>query len=164
MVDVLAGTGHRPPRLGLDYSPAANKLLYEFVLKMLSREGAPRPDKVVSGVAQGFDQALAHASITLGIPLVAAVPFPSQESKWPLQARRRYDALLSRATIVVTSDRYSNQAFAVRDRYMVDAATRVVALHDGGAAKSGTGITMDYAKSVGKPVENWWGDWVAFRA
>ena len=43
-----------------------------------------RPDAVISGMALGWDQAVARATADLGIPWVAAITFEGQESKWPL--------------------------------------------------------------------------------
>jgi predicted Rossmann fold nucleotide-binding protein DprA/Smf involved in DNA uptake len=158
----LAGTGHRPPRLGLDYSPASNERLTRFLRQWLAAR--PAPPYVVSGMAQGFDQALAHAAVLLNIPLVAAVPFPQQESKWPAPARARYDAIMARAARVVgvCADGYSPAKFIARDHWMVAAAAEVVSLWDGRPG-GGTTQTVSHALTMERPVHDLWPAWAAFR-
>lgn len=157
--DVVAGTGHRPPRLGLDYSPASNRKLTMFAKAYLE---ASEPDYVISGGAQGWDQALAHAAQILGIPYVFAIPFEGQERKWPVEAQRRYNALRDKAleAIVVCEGGYEARKFIVRDEFMVIASHRVVALWDG-IEKGGTYQTVAYARKMDRKVENLWEDWQA---
>jgi hypothetical protein len=68
---VLAGTGHRPQRLGAPWPASRDELerLAEDALRAL------RPSRVVSGVALGWDLALAAAAQRVGVPVTAAVPF-----------------------------------------------------------------------------------------
>ena len=76
---VVAGTGHRPDKLGgWDNMSAWNKVV------SVAEDALRRyyPDQVVSGGAAGWDLALAEASQNLGIDLVMAVPFAGQEKRW----------------------------------------------------------------------------------
>lgn len=159
---VLAGTGHRPPRLGLGYDSDSNRLLWKFACEQL--EGLA-PTTVVSGMAQGWDAALAHAAVSLGIPFIAAIPFEGQESKWPEDARKRYSLLLNRAKEVqiVCPGPYANWKFYERDKRMVDLAGMVLALLDSRPEKSGTRATVDYAFVKGVRTVNCWDDWIAYR-
>lgn len=154
---ILAGTGHRPPRLGLGYTSDDRKKLRNFIRPHLERL---KPDQVISGGAQGFDQALAMVSFSLGIPYIVAVPFVGQEAKWPEEAKWYYQEILDRANRVevVCEGGYANWKFAARDRWMVDNADGVITLYDG-SGKSGTAITVEYAQEKGKPVENLWESW-----
>lgn len=164
---VVAGTGHRPPRLGLPYGPAGNRPLTAFVGVELAR--LPGVSGVVSGMAAGYDQALAHAAVLLGLPLVCALPFGGQDNAWPADARRRYHALLARAREVVVvspggwASRADNWKFAARDRWMVDRAGLVLALLDDQGGRSGTGVTVAYARERGVPVLNLWPAWLGAR-
>jgi len=75
---ILSGTGHRPDKLG-GYSDSAFDNLVKIAEDYLKES---KPDKVISGMALGWDQALAEACVNLNIPFIAAVPFKGQESKW----------------------------------------------------------------------------------
>lgn len=154
---ILAGTGHRPPRLGLGYTVEDQAKLRRFIQPHLERL---KPEQVISGGAQGFDQALALASWTIGIPYIVAVPFIGQDAKWPDDAKKLYQHILdhARRVEVVCEGGYANWKFAARDRWMVDNAEGVVTLYDG-SGKSGTAITVEYAQKQGKPVENLWESW-----
>lgn len=155
---ILAGTGHRPPRLGLDYSKDSRKWLINFVLPHLKELC---PAKVISGGAQGFDQALAGAAYLLDIPFIVAVPFKGQEKKWPAPAQDSYRKMCSLAeeVVVVCEGGYANSKFIERDKWMVDHADKVVALYDG-QGKSGTGATVEYAIKQEKEIFNLWDSWI----
>lgn len=157
---IYAGTGHRPPKLGLGYTPEDNRILTEFVVKQLQESVGI--GKIISGMATGFDQALAHAAILCNIPFIAAVPFEGMEAKWPEDGKKRFDALLQKAeeVVIVSEGGYSNKKFYVRDTWMVDHANGVLALYDESCSGSGTGITVKYAQEKGVRVWNLWNKWM----
>jgi uncharacterized phage-like protein YoqJ len=152
---IIAGTGHRPEKLG-GYGLPARRRLYTLACNVL---GAHRPALVVSGVAQGWDMALAAAAISMGFPLQAAVPFEGQESRWPEDTQARYRAILERATdvVIVSPGGYKPSKFQARDEWMVEACDELFAVWDGSA--SGTKNTLDYAEIVGKPYRNFYQAW-----
>ncbi len=157
----LSGTGHRSPRLGLGYGDGDRYRLEFFALSHLrSLRRLHDFDLVICGGAEGFDQALGWAAISMGVPLVVAIPFSGQDSKWPDDARARYTDLLAKAEDVVTVCQgvYSPKMFVARDLWMVEAATEMVALWDGNQ-KSGTASTVKMAGGAGKVVHNLWHDW-----
>lgn len=158
----IAATGHRPPRLNLDYSSESNRVLTMFAKTALeeSQQGYDDQICVISGMAQGWDQACAHAAILLGMELICALPFEGQESKWPADARKRYNAILARAkqVKVVCTGPYSPKQYIERDRWMVDNADAVLALWDG-ERKGGTFETIAYAREQDVPVLNVWNAW-----
>lgn len=159
----LVATGHRPPRLGLDYSPEANRRLTLFAERHLKSMTQPG-DTVIIGMAQGWDQAVGHAALRLGHSLVCALPFEGMEARWPESARARFHAILSRASrLHVCRPTFSRQAYLERDEWMVDLAvasppSALFALWDGGET-GGTWHTVRYARSVGLAVENLWEEW-----
>jgi uncharacterized phage-like protein YoqJ len=51
-------------------------------------------------MALGWDLAFARASVELGIPLIAAVPFEGQEAMWSPESQAKYRALLAEAETV----------------------------------------------------------------
>src|SRR5438105_861451 len=97
---IIAGTGHRPPRLGLGYADEDKQLLRRFAVDCLNLQHGLT--KIISGGANGWDQAIAEAAAELGIPFIVAVPFVGQESKWPQKAQEQYRELLAKAEKVVT--------------------------------------------------------------
>jgi hypothetical protein len=68
----LAVTGHRPKDLG-GYSDAAFVKLVAFAKNNLGK-WQPRIEYVITGMAQGWDQAVAQACVELGLPFHAYVP------------------------------------------------------------------------------------------
>ena len=161
---ILAGTGHRPDKLG-GYSLTLEVALTDFAGRVLARQ---RPVGVISGMALGWDQALAVASVRLGIPFVAAIPFEGQESRWPSRAQREYAVLLGAASQVrVISDRdhYRNDHPDVaayhlmqrRNEWMVDNSTGLLALWNG--SKGGTFNCIQYAREGRREITNVWPEW-----
>lgn len=121
-----------------------------------------RPVRVISGMAQGWDTAIAEAAVQLGIALTAAVPFPGQEAKWPVAAQVQYQTLLALADRVETiGGGFSLAAYQARNEWMVDHSNRVVALWNG--TWGGTANCVKYAQHVGRPVDNLWADFAAAR-
>jgi uncharacterized phage-like protein YoqJ len=83
-------------------------------------------------MALGWDIAWAMAGIERGIPLIAAVPFEGQESRWPFESQRVHRRLLARASqVCVTTPGHAPEKFERRDEWMVDHADRLVALYSG---------------------------------
>ena len=91
----------------------------------------------------------------MGIPLVAAIPFDAQHTKWPHEAQTRYQKIINKAekVINVAPGKYAAWKFIRRDEWMVDNAACVVALWDGGE-KGGTWHTVNYARKLGKDIIN----------
>jgi uncharacterized phage-like protein YoqJ len=152
----LGVTGHRPDRLG-GYDLKTRRALGGFAVDHLVHA---RPDRVITGMAIGWDLAIAAAAVALDIPFTAAVPFEGQEKRWPADAQRRYRALLARAAkIDIVSPYPGSEAFLERNRWIVDRSDRMSALWDGGTT-GGTAACVRYAHSRGVPVENLWGLWI----
>lgn len=156
---ILACTGHRPSKLGA-FSPQIYSLLKKFSGMVLAANG---PDKVITGMALGFDQAVAEASIALDIPFVAAVPFKGQHLRWPAADQARYFDILDHAAEIVTvsQEGFSPQAMQFRNQYMVDHCDLLVALWDT-SKTGGTKNCVDYARNRVKWV-NVWEDWLDYR-
>lgn len=151
---ILAGTGHRPDKLG-GYEPwnAANWIeLAEFILEQW------RPERVISGMALGWDTYLATAAVKVGIPFVAAIPFVGQESQWPLASQMRYWELLGQAAdiVVVCSGGFSAAKMQERNKWMVDHCDLLLACWDG--SPGGTANCVEYAKRRGRAMYNCYAD------
>ena len=158
---VIAATGHRPPKLG-GYDEKTRRALGALATEHLRYA---RPAKVISGMALGWDQAVAAACVVLQIPFVAAVPFEGQEARWPDESQDRYRRLLAHAVaveIITTEECYSDhlasRAMQRRNEWMVDRAGRMMALWDG--SWGGTFNCIRYAETKGVAVDNLWTKWL----
>ena len=151
---IVAVTGHRPQKLGGFTNQTFN------ALTDLARDWlrVNQPSKVISGMALGWDQALAQASVDLGIPLIAAVPFEGFESRWPITSQKAMARLLDQADEVEVVHLYpGNTALQLRNEWMVDRADKMLALWDG--SWGGTFNCIKYAVKCGRPIENLWSRW-----
>ena len=101
------------------------------------------------GMAVGFDLAAAEAVLELrdslpGLRLVAVVPFGGQEARFSHADRARYRAAMASADdAVVLSPVYRAGCYAVRNNYLVDHASLLVAWYDG--SPGGTRHTVSRA-------------------
>jgi len=148
----VAFTGHRPAKLG-GYGTDAQERLIGLATYFLS---VTRPLKVISGMALGWDQAVAEASIMLHIPVIAAIPFKGQESKWPRDSRYWYNELLTHCAHIeiVSPGGYSPAKMQVRNEWMVDRGDVLTALWDG--SDGGTANCYHYAERQDKKIINLW--------
>jgi len=147
---IVSGTGHRPNKLG-GYSPQANTKLVGIILKWL-REN--KVEKVISGMALGWDTALAHAAEIEGIYLLCAIPFEGQELIWPRESKIIYNSILDNAheVVVTSSGGYSPAKMQIRNQWMVDNSDLVLAMWDG--TTGGTYNCIKYAESKNKQIIN----------
>ena len=153
---IIAGTGHRPDKIG-GYSPEANAHRNSLALIALARY---EPEWVISGMALGWDTALAEAAVEIGVPFTAAVPFEGQESVWPQESRDKYRSLLDKASEVkiVCPGKYATYKMQVRNQWLVDNCDILLALWDG--SPGGTGNCIKYAEKAGRSMINLWGNWM----
>lgn len=156
---ILGVTGHRPDKLG-GYGPPVRNLLVECCIFALD---SYKPDRVITGMALGFDMAVANACTILKIPYVAAVPFEGQESRWPMQSQSEWRSLIAQAqqVVYVCEPGYDNKKMQIRNEWIVDNCTHLMSLHDG--SPGGTNNCVKYAKKVGRPTVNIWETWESFR-
>ena len=151
---IISGTEHRPTKLG-GYGDSASAKLMLIASTFLST--LPRHElHVISGMALGWDQALAKAAIQLGVPFTAAVPFVGQEGKWPMSSQAEYQSTIARAAYVqiVCPGGYSARSMQVRNEWMVDNSDAVLAMWDG--STGGTYNCVQYALHRGKQIINLW--------
>jgi hypothetical protein len=161
---ILAGTGHRPNKLG-GYGPQAHDRRVALAVAALKRHA---PARVISGMALGWDTALAIAAVRLEIPFVAAVPFEGQESAWPSLSQAEYRRLLDRAAEVVhvCPPGYAAAKMQTRNEWMVDRCDLLLALWDG--SPGGTANCVEYATLRGPTVRrgvqvvNLWPSWAKY--
>lgn len=162
---VLSGTGHRPPKITYQgrnaYHPATYQRLKKLAVAALKHY---KPDVVISGMALGWDMALAEAALELGIPLICAIPFIGQEKTWPQASQDLYHDILAQCSGIVTTcpPGYAAWKMQVRNVYLADEADMMLALWDGTAG--GTANCLAYAQKIGVRIENVWDKWSPVRA
>lgn len=156
-------TGHR--KLAGQYYNRVNPSTEWFTLKNYLNQIVKsfvhdhQVDHFISGLAIGVDMlgaesvAFVRAFGGPEIALTGAMPFPSQASRWPKPTRDHFDdvCLLCNEIVHVSTDPYHPSKMQVRNEWMVDRATYVIAIWDG-ISKGGTQNCMEYAKSQGKPI------------
>lgn len=95
--------GHRPPQLGGYEANPISDAVRSSLAEILAAKRQVDPDLiVVSGLRLGAEQLGAEAALELGLPLVAVLPHPEPDAKWPPASRRRFAELLDAAAEVVT--------------------------------------------------------------
>lgn len=147
---VIAWTGHRPDKLGGYAHDNPVKLRAKRKAETIIK--ALEPNGCIVGMALGFDTWVAEVCVKLGCPWVAAIPFPGQERRWPQVAQEHYLGLLAQATKVITVSPgpYTPHLMQVRNEWMVDHSTMLVALWDG--SDGGTANCVAYAEKVGREI------------
>lgn len=151
MSKVIAVTGHRPQRL-CGYGAPAQRVLENIAYAHLK---AIAPDRVITGMALGWDRAVAEMCMVLDIPFVAAIPFHGQESRWSERDQQVYNLHLSYADeiVYVNDGGFSPQKMLQRNIWMVDNSAALLAMFDGQPG-SGTAHCVDYARSLRRPIKN----------
>lgn len=158
---ILSVTGHRPDKLG-GYTLEAALVLSGFAGQELRRFD-PLPERVLTGLALGWDMAVAYACGHLKIPYEACVPFLGQELRWTQYWQKNYRNFLAGAckVTVVTEGGYASYKMWKRNIYMVDGSDQLLALFNGSVG--GTKHCVEYAAEVNKPTDNCWKRWVQYQ-
>lgn len=155
---IICGTGHRPGTLG-GYGDDIYRRLVDLASAAL---GKYQPVRVISGMALGWDQALAEASINLGIETIGAIPCLGQESRWPQKSQDKYFSLVDRLSrCEILSERYNSSVMQARNVWMVDRSNMVLALYSG--VMGGTHNCVVYAQAKGVKVVNLWSSWIKYK-
>lgn len=154
---ILGVTGHRLHLLpGYRGDGSSQKLRTRLLTLAMDEMENWHPDLVNTGMATGWDMAVAAACMMLNIPFVAYVPFEGQDRNWSEADRSMYRSLLDEAKDVrVISSRERRAAYIERDHAMVDDSSRLLALWNGDPG-TGTGQTILYAEGWLVPYSNVW--------
>lgn len=157
---IVAGTGHRPDKLGGWNNTSAFYKTVEVAIDALEEHS---PSEVISGGACGWDLALAHAAMELGFPLTMAIPFEGQESRWSDFWKQLYGEALEYATkreVIFEAKTYEEvkRALLGRNTWMVENCDLVLAMWNG--SQGGTAHCIREARRLGKPYVNYWGKWI----
>lgn len=156
MKKIIGVSGHRPDKLGGYTDEVFNSLVQTFE-EWLSVNSVKR---VVTGMALGWDQAVAQACINRKMPFWAAVPFTGQERKWFPKSIELYKNLLAQAekVIVVSEGGYAPYKMHVRNKFIIDNCDKLVVMWNGDQF-GGTWGCIKYARSKGFKEINLFDDW-----
>ncbi len=146
-------TGHRPDKMELNEKQI--KPLLEKAIDAAIAEGYVT---FITGMAMGVD--IWAAEIVLerkkdnsDLHLICAMPHPDFDSRRSVSEKRRFKKILKNADLVKEINLcYFNGCYQVRNRWMVDHSSLVIAVFNG--QKGGTKNTIDYAKLKGVYVKN----------
>jgi uncharacterized phage-like protein YoqJ len=152
---IVAGTGHRPNKLG-GYGKDAQQRLIDLAIDFFDSHAGEQVTEVISGMALGWDMALAEAACQLEIPWTAAIPFEGQQLAWPRPSQEAYEKTLvfAKNIVYVCEPGYAAWKMQKRNEWMVDNCDAVLALWDG--SDGGTGNCIKYANKINKPIINLW--------
>lgn len=153
-------TGHRPQRLPFKFDeqhPGCVRLkglLHQEIERLITEEEV---NCFITGMALGIDQICAELVLELKetypqIRLECAIPYEEQAAKWTVPQRDRYYDIIVRSDDEnLLQGYYTKDCMSKRNRYMVEESGYVLAVWDG-AARSGTGQTVRYARELGRNI------------
>lgn len=147
----VAFTGHRPNRLSRSEADIKADIRKEAIKAIESGH-----DTFITGMAMGSDIMAGEVITELKqeypeIKLIGAIPFNGHTSMWSDEWKTRFNDLLNKLDLVQYISKYqTNKSYSMRNKWMVDNADEVIAIYNG--RKSGTGNTVEYAKSNNKNV------------
>jgi len=152
-------TGHRPQEIGGYQVPNPTEQWIRLNLRnllggLLARHGASL--RAVTGMAIGVDMIYAEEALSLGIPIWAALPIATQESRWPDSSKERYRDVLRQAERVVQvweEEGYAAPsllvAYLLRNQWMLDNSEGALAVWNG-KEKGGTYDAVKRLRKAGR--------------
>lgn len=139
-------TGHRPEKLKEPEAVICCRL--EEAIRQAISDGFT---VFITGMARGVDIWAAEIVVRLReegqpIRLICASPYQGFESRWSADWQRRYNDVMAMANLVCyICTGYSRSCFQIRNEWMVDRSTRIIAVYNG--EPGGTRNTIEYAYS-----------------
>ncbi len=154
---VACFTGHRPNHLPflLDESDRDFKKFKRILKKIIEGEIKNGISHFISGMAIGFDTLAAEIVLELknkyDITLECAIPCKNQDRLWNLSQKNKYESVLKKADkVTLVSDfNYFNGCMQIRNRYMIESSSVVIALFNNSYKTGGTKSTVDYGIKKG---------------
>ena len=143
--ETVCFTGHRPEKL-----TQSEEQIREALRHGIQKALAWRYTTFISGMAQGVDIWAAEEILSLKkkhpeIQLVCAIPYEGYAHKWDDEWKNKFEAVMSAAEEVrYICPRNMRGAPIIRDKWMVDHSSLVIAVYNG--EKGGTQTTVAYAE------------------
>ncbi len=136
---LVAVLGHQPPEIGgYDDNPLADRLQNRLV-QILRAKAELDPDlTVLSGLRLGAEQLGAEAAFVAEIPVIAVLPYPSPDKKWPKASRERFATQSERSAEIVVLQKSepdtaakAGAALRQRDAWLAKHAAEAIIVWDG---------------------------------
>ncbi|MDO5141777.1 MAG: SLOG family protein [Eubacteriales bacterium] len=113
--------------------------------------------RFLSGMSTGFDLWAAEAVLRvreqLPVQLLCAIPFDRQAERYPPAWKQRFNScLLAADRVYALSRQYHVGCYAARNRFMVEASSRLICYFDG--RPGGTAQTVRMAEQAGLTIVN----------
>lgn len=152
-------TGHRPGKLPWGYNENS-KICKQFKRELCSVFiGAIKYgiDTFLSGMALGFDMIGTQLLLKLKrkykhIKIFAVIPCENQQKYCSSNDKKKYENLLKKCDKIITIQKeYSNDCMSIRNRYMVDNSSVLIACYNG--LGGGTKNTLLYAQKKGSKIK-----------
>lgn len=146
-------TGHRPEKLSRTERAIKSDLKKE--IKLAIKDGYT---VYLTGMARGTDLWAAEIVLALrkrnkDLKLICAIPYEGFELRWSEQWQTLYRQVLAEADLVkVIGKGYHPGIFQIRNEWMVDRSSRVIAVYNG--QPGGTRNTICYADRHSIPVRS----------
>lgn len=154
-------TGHRPDKFSFGYNENDNRF---YALKEVLKEKILQAISVYnvktfySGMSLGVDIWCSEIVIELkeqyNLKLIAVLLFKRQAAKWSEEQRRKYKYILKQCDkILCSNENFKNDAYRLRNEYMVTKSDVIIAVYDEKNNKaSGTGQTVRMAQCLHKVI------------
>ena len=144
-------TGHRPEKLSRTEQAIKSDLKKE--IKLAIKDGYT---VYLTGMARGTDLWAAEIVLALqkrnkDLKLICAIPYEGFELRWSEHWQNLYRRILAEADLVkVIGNGYHPGIFQIRNEWMVDRSSRIIAVYNG--QSGGTRNTINYANKQGIPL------------
>ena len=144
-------TGHRPEKLN-----TSEKEVKAALRKQIDQAVHDGFTVFITGMARGVDLWAAEIVLDLRkrnkeIRLICAIPHDGFDARWSPSWQELYRYVLAEADLTrVISKGYYTGVYQVRNEWMVNHSSRIIAVFNG--QPSGTKNTIDYAHRQGVPV------------
>ena len=148
-----AFTGHRPEKLSMPENEV--RQLLEGGIINAYNDGYR---VFISGAAKGTDLWAADIVLQLRekhkeVKLICAIPFPSKETSSAKPEQDDFSRIVSNADeVVYVCDHYFKGCFQLRNKWMIDRASRLIAVWNG--QDGGTKNAIDYARKTNIEIIN----------
>jgi len=154
---IFGVTGHRD----LDQQPGELRWFARLLVTAMVQRGCT---EIITGMARGFDLAIAQACADSGVPFIAAIPFIQQPLNWEQADRTDWERLTREAKEVYLAGPYpQNTFYFARNKWIVDHSEQLWSLYDG-RGHGGTQHCTLYAEQQKRIVKPLWDEWIRFRA